>query len=299
MSEPDTTGHELLAEGLGWAEGPTALPDGRVCFVESYRSQVSVWQRGQGVSRYAYTAGGPNSCVLGDGGRMYVCQNGGTVGPWRAAEMSVPSIQVIEREGGPARIVATELDGKRFHGPNDLVFGPDGRLYFTDPGTYRPDDPEPSYLFVLEADGSGRLLAELDPPTFPNGIAIEADGSVVWAESYTGMVRRLRLDTGAIEDVARLPGEKPVADGMAVGADGRLYVTTVNGGGIDVIHPDGRYDRFIKAGVIPTNCVFQGTDLVMTDAGVLAASADASYGGQVWRIPLGVAGVPTWTGHIG
>jgi gluconolactonase len=294
-----TADHELLAEGLGWAEGPVVLPDGRICFVESYRSQVSVWQRGRGVSSYAYTAGGPNSVVLGAGDRMYVCQNGGTVGPWRAEEMSVPSIQVIEHEGGPARIIATELDGRRFNGPNDLVFGQDGRLYFTDPGTYRPADPDPSYLFLLEPDGTGRLIAELDPPTFPNGIAIEADGSVVWAESYTGMVRRLRLETGAIEDIARLPGDRPVADGMAVGADGRLYVTTVNGGGIDVMWPDGRYDRFIRAGVIPTNCVFAGTDLVMTDAGVLADTADASYGGQLWRIPVGVEGVGTWYGHIG
>jgi gluconolactonase len=290
---------ELLADGLGWAEGPVVLPDGRICFVESFRSQVSVWERGRGVSRYAYTAGAPNSCVLGEGGTMYVCQNGGTVGPWRAAEMSVPSIQRIEREGGRAEVIATELDGKRFNGPNDLVFGPDGRLYFTDPGTYRPGDPEPSYLFVLDGDGRGRLLAELDPPTFPNGIAIEADGSVVWAESYTGMVRRLRLDTAAIEDIAVLPGEKPIADGMAVGADGSLYVTTVNGGGIEVLTPDGSYVRHITAGTIPTNCVFAGRDLIMTDAGVLADTADASYGGQLWRLSIDTEGLPTWYGRIG
>ena len=104
---------------------------------------------------------------------------------------------------------------------------------------------------MLERDGTGRLLAELAPPTFPNGIAIEADGSVVWAESYTGHGPPPAARHGAIEDIARLPGEKPVADGMAVGADGRLYVTTVNGGGIEVIAPDGTYDRFIKAGVDP------------------------------------------------
>ena len=129
------------------------------------------------------------------------------------------------------------------------------------------------------------------PPTFPNGIAIEADGSVVWAESYTGMVRRLRLETGAIEDIARLPGEKPIADGMAVGADGRLYVTTVNGGGIDVIRPDGTL-RPVHQGraSIPTNCVFSGRDLIMTDAGVLADTADASYGGQLWRLPIDAEG---------
>jgi gluconolactonase len=291
--------HELLAEGLGWAEGPTVLPDGRVCFVETYRSQISVWDRARGVHRYAYTAGGPNSCVLGHDGVLYACQNGGTVGPWRAEEMLPPSIQRIRAEGGAAEIIATELDGLAFHGPNDLVFGPDERLYITDPGTYQPADPEPSRIFVMERDGTGRLLAELDPPTFPNGIAVEADGNVVWAESYTGMVRRLRLDDGRIEDIARLPGDKPIADGMAVAADGRLYVTTVNGGGIDVLWPDGRYDRYIKAGVIPTNVVFDGATLYMTDAGVLADSADASYGGQLWRLDSEDEGLPTSYGRIG
>ena len=291
--------HELLAEGLGWAEGPTVLPDGRVCFVETYRSQISVWERGRGVRRYAYTAGGPNSCVLGRDGVLYACQNGGTVGPWRAEEMLPPSIQRIPTEGGRAEIIATGLDGIAFRGPNDLVFGPDGRLYITDPGTYRPADPEPSRLFVMEPDGSGRLLAELDPPTFPNGIAVESDGNVVWAESYTGMVRRLYIADGRIEDIGRLPGDDPVADGMAVAADGRLFVTTVNGGGIDVLWPDGRHDQSIKAGLVPTNVVFDGSTLYMTDAGVLADSADASLGGQLWRIDLDVMGSPTSYGRIG
>jgi gluconolactonase len=289
---------ELLAEGLGWAEGPAVLSDGRVCFVETYRSQVSVWERGKGVSRYSYTAGGPNSCVVGTAGAMYVCQNGGTTGPWRADEMVTPSIQVIEKEGSKAQIICSEIEGIKFNGPNDLVFGKNGKLYFTDPGTYRPSDPQPSYLFELSPDGSGRLLAELSPPTFPNGIAIEADGSVVWAESYTGMVRRLNPDNLQITDICKLPGDKPVADGMAVAADGRLFVTTVNGGGIDVINKDGSYDQFLKLGVIPTNCVFSGADLYMTDAGVLADSSDPSMGGQLWLLRDVTEGLGTWPGSI-
>jgi gluconolactonase len=289
---------ELLAEGLGWAEGPAVLSDGRVCFVETYRSQVSVWERGKGVSRYSYTAGGPNSCVVGTAGAMYVCQNGGTTGPWRADEMVTPSIQVIEKEGSKAQIICSEIEGIKFNGPNDLVFGKNGKLYFTDPGTYRPNDPQPSYLFELSPDGSGRLLAELSPPTFPNGIAIEADGSVVWAESYTGMVRRLNPGNLQITDICKLPGDKPVADGMAVAADGRLFVTTVNGGGIDVINKDGSYDQFLKLGVIPTNCVFSGADLYMTDAGVLADSSDPSMGGQLWLLRDVTEGLGTWPGSI-
>ena len=289
---------ELLAEGLGWAEGPAVLPDGRVCFVETYRSQVSVWERGKGVSRYSYTAGGPNSCVVGTSGAMYVCQNGGTTGPWRAEEMVTPSIQVIEKEGSKAQIICSEIDGIKFNGPNDLVFGQNGKLYFTDPGTYRPSDPEPSYLFELSPDGAGRLLAELSPPTFPNGIAVEADGSIVWAESYTGMVRRLNPDTLKITDICKLPGEKPIADGLAVAADGRLFVTTVNGGGIDIIKNDGTYEQFLKLGVIPTNCVFSGSDLYMTDAGVLADSSDPSMGGQLWLLRNVTEGLGTWPGLI-
>jgi gluconolactonase len=91
---------ELAATGLGWPEGPTLQRDGSVVFVESYRSQLSVYRDGK-VSRLAYTAGAPNSCVVGAKGELYVCQNGGTVGPWRAAEMTVPSIQRVEPGGRP------------------------------------------------------------------------------------------------------------------------------------------------------------------------------------------------------
>ena len=161
---------------------------------------------------------GPTRASSGLDGVLYACQNGGTVGPWRAEEMLPPSIQRIPSEGGAAEIIATGLDGVAFHGPNDLVFGPDGRLYITDPGTYRPADPEPSRLFVMEPDGTGRLLAELDPADLPQ-----------WHRGRGRRQRRLgRVVHGhgpaacaptraTIEDIARLPGEKPVADGMAVG----------------------------------------------------------------------------------
>jgi gluconolactonase len=288
----------LLATGLGWPEGPAVLPDGGICFVETFRSQISVWRQGSGVQRYAYTAGGPNSCVVGAANELYVCQNGGTVGPWRAKEMVPPSIQRIDHEGGKAETLVTSIEGIALNGPNDLVFGPDGSLYFTDPGTYRPEDPDPSFIFVLRPDCTGSLLARLEPPTFPNGIAIEPSGDVVWAESYTGMVRRMRLPDGTIEDIARLPGEHPVADGMAVAADGRLFVTTVNGGGIDVLRPDGTYEQFIELAPQPTNCVFHDCALYVTSAGAIANTPDASFSGQLWLVEAGIEGVTTWRGTV-
>ena len=289
---------DKLASGLGWPEGPTVLPDGRVVFVESYRSQLSVWSP-DGVERYAYTAGAPNSSVLGLDGAIYVCQNGGTVGPWRAPEMSVPSIQRVDREGGSAEILVTEIEGIKLNGPNDLVFGADGRLYFTDPGTYSPTAPDPSYIFALDADGTGHVVIAFPSPVFPNGLAVEEDGSIVWDESYTGHVRRLRHGSTEIEDLGMLPGANPIPDGMKIGADGRLYVTDITGAGIHVLQPNGIVDEFISCGNAATNCAFDGNLLFMTDAGVRADSADPSFGGGLWRISLDRSGQSLHPGRIG
>ena len=295
MNESATETPETIATGLGWPEGPTVLPDGRIIFVESYRSQLTAVGPDREPKRFAYTAGAPNSSVLGSDG-VYVCQNGGTVGPWRAAEMTVASIQRIS-EGGKPEILLTEVAGVKLNGPNDLVFAADGSLVFTDPGTYRPADPEPSYIYALMPDGSAKRLVEFEKPTFPNGVAVEADGSIVWDESYTGHVKRRRAD-GSIEDLGKMPGENPILDGMTVGADGRLYVTDLVGAGIHVLAPDGTVLDFMTGGRAPTNCVFQGETLWVTDAGVLANSAEPSLAGSLWRTRVPGGGAPTHRGSI-
>lgn len=288
---------ETVATGLGWPEGPAVLPAGRIVLVESYRSQLTAVDPGTGkAQRFAYVAGAPNSCVLGSDGAMYVCQNGGTTGPWRAAEMTTPSIQRV-REGGGAEIILTEVQGIRLNGPNDLVFAPDGRLIFTDPGTYDPKNPDPSYIFALNPDGSADVAVRFDRPTFPNGLAVEADGSIVWAESYTGHVCRQRPD-GRREDLGRLPGDNPVPDGMKIGADGRLYVTDIVACGIHVLTPEGRAEAFLPCAKATTNCAFDGETLWVTNAGVLAEGSEASFGGTLIRLHVPGGGAPTHYGAI-
>jgi gluconolactonase len=288
---------ERAASGLGWPEGPAVLPGGALVFVESYRSQLTVVDAGAALRRFAYVAGAPNSCVRGAEGEIYLCQNGGTCGPWRAAEMTVPSIQRV-REGGTAEILLTKVEGVALNGPNDLVFAADGRLLFTDPGTYNPRNPDPSYIFSLAPDGDAEIVVAFPEPVFPNGIAVEADGSIVWDESYTGHVRRLRPD-GAIEGLGRMPGDNPVLDGMKVGADGRLYVTDLVAAGLHVLAPDGAVEGFISCGKAPTNCAFDGETLWVTDAGVLASSAEPSFAGALWRLRIPGGGAPTHVGRIG
>ena len=61
-------------------------------------------------------------------------------GSWRS---SVASPRARERHGdrqivrrehdGSITVLASHFDGKRLNSPNDLVYGPNGDLYFTDP----------------------------------------------------------------------------------------------------------------------------------------------------------------------
>jgi gluconolactonase len=287
---------EVLATGLGHPEGPYVLPDGRVIFANTYFSELGVWEAGKGTSTFARTGGGPNACMLGSDGYVYVTQTP-NVGAWKAPEYQPPSIQRSSMDG-EVEIVATEIDGIRFNGPNDLTFGPDGRLYFTDSGDWEPQTrPHPGFIFALDASGTGEVIEELGH-VYPNGIVAEADGSIVWVESYTLKVRRRRPD-GSKEELCTLP-EGHVPDGLKLAANGDLWITTVTSGGVDVVGPDGTHKGFVETGGVPLNIVFGGTAVYITDMGVFdTTSLDVPRNGNLLRVEVGIAGMPLFMGAVG
>lgn len=286
-----------LVSGLAWPEGPSVLPDGRVIFVETYKSRVSYWAPDGSTGVYADTGGGPNATAVGSDGAVYLTQNGGVVGPWRAQEMREPSIQRIAPTG-EVETVATGGDGQRFQAPNDLAFGADGSLYVTDPGRFDPQArPDPGYIWRVASNGSCQLLAELES-VYPNGIVVESSGAVVWVESYTRRV--VRLEPGGDPVELAILDEGHVPDGLKVALDGSLYVTSVTSGGIDVVAPTGGVVSFLGVGAVPTNCAFAGSTLYVTDGGEPGESEEASYGGRLWRVELdGIAGLEPFRGRIG
>lgn len=285
---------EVLVEGLASPEGPDVLPDGRVIFVETFHCRVSAWDRETGLQPYADVGGAPNACMLGTDG-VYVAQNGRTAGPWRSPRPTAASIQRI----GPDGIVEVVVDGaggRPLVGPNDLSFGPDGRLYFTDSGLFDAEHPDQGAICVVESRGSAAILEEVGP-AFPNGIIAEPDGSIVWNESFTRRVRRRRPD-GTVELLATLPEDR-IPDGMKLAADGRIYVTGVSSGGIDVLAPDGEQLAFLETGV-PLNCVFDGDQLLITDYGEWSEEAERGEvaPGRLMRLDVGVAGLPLFRGSV-
>jgi gluconolactonase len=286
---------QVLVDGLASPEGPDVLPDGRIVFVETFQCRVSAWDPERGLHTHADVGGAPNACMLGTDG-VYVAQNGVTAGPWRSPRPTRPSIQRIS-DDGRVEVVVDSASGKPLVGPNDLTFGPDGRLYFTDPGVFDTENPDDGRICVVEPDGAATILEDVGP-TFPNGIVAEPDGSIVWDESYTRRVRRRSRD-GSIELLATLPEDR-ILDGMKLAEDGHLYVTGVSSGGIDVLAPDGEQVDFIETGGAPLNCVFHDGGLVITDFGEWSEEAEKGEvaAGRLTRVRVGVAGQPLFRGAV-
>jgi gluconolactonase len=285
---------EVVVEGLGHPEGPDVLPDGRVVFANTYASEVGVWDPAGGKSTYAHTGGGPNACMLGTDGNVYLTQCP-TVGAWVAPENRPPSIQRAAPDG-TVEVVVTEADGMALTAPNDLTFGPDGRLYFTDSGDWDPvERPHRGYICVVEHDGTCHVLEELDR-VYPNGIVAEPDGSVVWVESYTRHVVRRRPD-GSKELLHEL-AEGHIPDGFKIDADGNFWITTFGSGGLDVIGHDGSYIGFVTTGGVPLNCTFAGTSLFVCDFGTTSTGDAAPMFGRLLRVDAGVSGMPLFRGAI-
>ena len=187
---------ELVADGLGFPEGPVALSDGSLLVVE-IRSQCVTRIAADGSRRIiASLAGGPNGAAIGPDGAIYVCNNGGfafgevelyainiPVGP--APDYAGGSIQRIDPVTSEIRTLYTEAGDVPLRGPNDLVFDRRGGFWFTDHGKSGHRDRDRVGVFYAAADGSF-IREVIFPLENPNGIGLSPDGRTLYvAETYT------------------------------------------------------------------------------------------------------------------
>jgi gluconolactonase len=196
----------------------------------------------------------------------------------------------------PSATVDTEADGVKFDGPNDLAFGPDGRLYFTDSGDWAPETkPHPGRIVVVEKNGEAHILEELSK-VYPNGIVAEPDGSIVWVESYNLNVVR-RTPDGRKQVIHEMP-EGHIPDGLKIDAEGNFWITAVAAGGVDVIDRDGKPLDFLETGGTILNCAFgRGGALYCCDMGPYDVTG-AAMTGRLIKVDVGVEGMTPFRGEI-
>jgi gluconolactonase len=261
--------HTVLAEGLRFPEGPVWLGPRRVAFTEIRGQCVSLWENGA-VRCIAVTGGGANGATLGPDGALYVTNNGGLSmghdGKWAAPDPIAGRIQRVTL-AGEVRDVATVLPGAPPNRPNDLCFGPDGLLYYTDPHNWEDlANLKPGRVARTTLDGGVTLLSDVH--AFPNGIAFGPDDCLYVAESVLSRIVVMDPRPGATATVhATLPQGYP--DGFCFDAEGRLYVAGSLGDVLVVFEPDGRVRETIEmgAGSEPTNCCLGDGLLYVTLSG--------------------------------
>jgi|SRR5579859_132279 len=139
---------------------------------------------------------------------------------------------------GKYTILADKFEGKKFNSPNDVVTGPDGAIYFTDPtlDLVKGETQEIPFqgVYRLDEKGSVRLLTK--ELTQPNGLAFSPDGKRFYVDdSEQRNIRVYDVTADGSLSNGRLFGSEPgakhdgVPDGMRVDEAGNIYVTGPKG----------------------------------------------------------------------
>ncbi|MBI3973810.1 MAG: SMP-30/gluconolactonase/LRE family protein [Chloroflexi bacterium] len=267
---------EVVVSGYNSPEGPAFDRDGNLFFVNWLTSSIVRVTPDGAASEFANTGGIPAGLAFHRDGTLYVADEG-------------EHLHGVLRVAPDGRIApwVQEFEGRPLNGANDLVFDQNGILYFSDPWGSSLERPIGA---VYRAFPDGRLEQIDRGLAFPNGVAINADGTAVFlAETLKNHILRYELlpdgRVGQRRIFARLSGS-PGPDGMAFDADGHLYVAHWGEGRVDVFDPSGaEVGRIETLGRNTTNVAFGGPDrqtLVITE--VETAS--------VYRVRLDVPGQP-------
>ncbi len=225
-----------ISDEFSFTEGPVSDKKGNVYFTDQPNNRIHKWTPGKGISTWMEDAGRANGLTFDDKGNLIVCAD---------EKNELWSISPKKK----VTVLLTDLDGKKFNGPNDVWVLPNGGILFTDPFYKREywdrteKEIEEENLYYINPVGE---LSMVDNNFVqPNGIVGTPDGKKLYvADIGDRKTYVYDVDTNGNLSNKRLFTEMG-SDGMTLDEKGNVYLT---GPGVVIFNPEGEEIERIETG---------------------------------------------------
>jgi gluconolactonase len=237
---------DLFASGFGFTEGPVWDEAGFLYVSDETLNKIFRVYPG-GRKEELISLGDPDGNTYDRNHRLLDCA-------------SVLRAIIEVTSDGHYKILADRFAGKKFNSPNDIVIGPDGAIYFTDPtlDLVKGEKQEIPFQGVYRLDDKGEVRLLTKDLSQPNGLAFSPDGKRFYVDDSEQ--RNIRVydvaGDGSLSN-GRIFGEEPggphegVPDGIKMDQSGNIFVTGPKG--IWVWDPQGHHLGTIAMPEQPAN----------------------------------------------
>ena len=244
---------ETVATGFGFTEGPMWDPAGFLYVSDETINKIfRVYPNGR--KEELISLGDPDGNTFDRRHRLIDCA-------------SVLRAIIEVTPDGKYNILADRFEGKKLNSPNDVVIGPDGAIYFTDPtlDLVAGEKQEIPFQGVYRLDDHGNLRLLTKDLTQPNGLAFSPDGRHLYVDdSEQKNIRVYDVAKDGSLSHGRIFGEEQgdkhdgVPDGIKVDKNGNLFITGPKG--IWVWNPSGNHLGTIVLPEQPANLTWGDSD---------------------------------------
>ncbi|MDN5202223.1 SMP-30/gluconolactonase/LRE family protein [Fulvivirgaceae bacterium BMA10] len=263
---------EVLAEGLGWSEGPVWLKEQKkLLFTDVGHKKIYSWTEEDSIQVYMDMVDpkdstdrlGPSALLIDKNQNLIILRYGHGEAVKMNASITAPAFDF--------HTIARSFDGKPFNHTNDATFHSNGDMYMSDPPPPEMSDERlgPGF-YRINPEGEVNLITDTIPS--PNGIAFSPDERTVyianadyqhafWVIADVDEEGNISNGRKFFDATGRAPKEKGHPDGLKVNRNGIIFAT--GPGGVYILTPEGKHLGTILNDEFNTNCVLDDKEEVL------------------------------------